>query len=163
MLLRLKENGGVIQLCFYGRFLSQNPDHPEKASIVDLIDHIFYVASLIGWEHVGFGGDYDGMEEAPTGLEDVSKYPDVIYKCMERGANDEQIRGLMGFNIIRVWKNVEEWSKIIKKSIFNNRAVEREWEGREWEYYEYLKDVNELFPGAKDIHFDSHKWLPSNH
>ncbi len=163
VLLRVKENGGVVQVCFFGNFLAQDPSKPTEATIDDLVDHIFYIASLIGWEHVGFGGDYDGMEETPKGLEDVSKYPDVIYKCMERGASDEDIRGLMGSNLLRVWKSVEIISQIIQGRLPRGRAVEAEWEGRVWEYYDYLKDVNEVFPGSKDIYFDSHVWLPSNH
>ncbi|QEU60342.1 hypothetical protein KDRO_D00270 [Kluyveromyces lactis] len=163
VLLRVKESGSVVQVCFYGRFLSQDSKNPEIASIDDLVDHIFYIASLIGWEHVGFGGDYDGMEKAPVGLEDVSKYPAVIYKCMERGASDEDIRGLMGNNLLRVWKSVEIISEIIKSKMLRGRCIEAEWEGREWEYFECFKDVNEIFQGSKELYFSSHKWLPSNH
>ncbi|OUM53650.1 hypothetical protein BVG19_g2954 [[Candida] boidinii] len=161
VLLRLKENNGVIQICFYGAFITSSKDDPEYATIDDLINHIFYIAELIGWEYVGFGGDYDGMEVTPVGLEDTSKYPDVIYKCMERGATDDQIRGLMGGNLLRVWKNVEVCSEHIKREQFpDGRVVESEWEGREWEFFDYLKDINDIFKDSKKIYWDKTKFLP---
>ncbi|GME78897.1 unnamed protein product [[Candida] boidinii] len=104
------------------------------------------------------------MEVTPVGLEDTSKYPDVIYKCMERGATDEQIRGLMGGNLLRVWKNVEKCSENIKKEQFpDGRVVESEWEGREWEFFDYLKDINDIFKDSKKIYWDKTKLLPSKH
>lgn len=67
VLLSLKANGGVIMVPFVSDFL--NKDHPEDATIHDVVDHIFYIAKLIGWEHVGLGSDFDGTVDVARGLE----------------------------------------------------------------------------------------------
>jgi membrane dipeptidase len=77
-----------------------------------LVDHINYVRDLIGPDHVGIGGDYDGVEKTPKGLEDVSKYPDLFDKLAEGGHGyvpwtKEELKKLAGLNLIRVFKNVE--------------------------------------------------------
>lgn len=67
---------------------------------------------LIGSEHVGIGGDYDGVSSVPAGLEDVSKYPDLFDKLAEGGHGyepwtKEELKNLAGLNLIRVFKDVE--------------------------------------------------------
>jgi membrane dipeptidase len=76
-------------------------------------DHINYVRDLIGADHVGIGGDYDGVNSVPKGLEDVSKYPDLFDKLAEEGHGYEpwtkdELKKLAGLNLIRVWKEVEK-------------------------------------------------------
>ena len=71
VLLRLKENGGVIMITFYAAYT--NCARPGEASIHDVADHIEHVGNLIGYKHVGLGSDFDGMEKGIDGLEDVSK------------------------------------------------------------------------------------------
>lgn len=77
-----------------------------------IIDHINYVRDFIGADHVGIGGDYDGVERVPKGLEDVSKYPDLFDKLAEPGHGYEpwtkdDLKKLAGLNLIRVFKDVE--------------------------------------------------------
>lgn len=67
---------------------------------------------FIGPDHVGIGGDYDGVNQVPQGLEDVSKYPDLFDKLAERGHGyepwgKEDLKKLAGLNLIRVFKDVE--------------------------------------------------------
>lgn len=67
---------------------------------------------LIGPDHVGIGGDYDGVTSVPKGLEDVSKYPDLFDKLAEEGNGYEpwtadELKKLAGLNLIRVFKDVE--------------------------------------------------------
>ena len=98
VLLRLKENNGVICINFFPSFISPHSD--ENAIIDDAVNHIKHVVELIGWEHVGLGSDFDGIPEGQKGLEDVSKYPDLIIKVMGNlNASDSQIRLLMGDNV----------------------------------------------------------------
>ena len=75
-------------------------------------DHINHIRDLIGAEHVGIGGDYDGVDAMPEGLEDVSKYPDLFDKLAESGHgyepwSSEDLKKLAGENLIRVFKDVE--------------------------------------------------------
>lgn len=66
VILRVKENGGILMVPAVTRFVS---DNPEEATVEDLIDHIMYIANLIGWEHVGLGSDFDGTTDIVKGLE----------------------------------------------------------------------------------------------
>jgi membrane dipeptidase len=70
------------------------------------------VRDLIGADHVGIGGDYDGVTSVPKGLEDVSKYPDLFDRLAEEGHGykpwtREELKKLAGLNLIRVFKDVE--------------------------------------------------------
>lgn len=148
VLFKVKENGGVVQVNFYPEFLKR-PSQTEKVTIDDAIDHIFHIAMVAGWEHVGLGSDFDGIDEVPVGLEDVSKYPDLLIKCMERGATDEQVKGLMGGNIVRVWQENE----VIAKQLQDKKepVVDDNWSGRVWPMWVDAALLPELFTKAKEL------------
>jgi membrane dipeptidase len=76
------------------------------------MDHIKQVA---GAAHVGMGGDYDGITETVQGLEDVSKYPDLLAELVKRGWTDAEITGVVGGNILRVLERAEAVSARLKK------------------------------------------------
>ncbi len=61
----------------------------------------------MGAEHVGIGSDFDGIEEVPEGLEDVSKFPDLFVELARRGYSDEHLRAIAGGNCLRVLRAVE--------------------------------------------------------
>ncbi|KAK8119942.1 uncharacterized protein PG998_004568 [Apiospora kogelbergensis] len=65
------------------------------------------VGETIGYRHVGIGSDFDGMESGPRGLEDVSKYPDLVRELQRRGIDIADIAGIMGSNVLRVMEDVE--------------------------------------------------------
>jgi membrane dipeptidase len=77
------------------------------ATLEQVADHIDHVKRVAGVDHVGIGGDYDGIRNVPQGLEDVSKYPDLIAELCERGWSDEEIRKLLGLNLLRVMRACE--------------------------------------------------------
>ncbi|GMF04090.1 unnamed protein product [[Candida] boidinii] len=94
----VKKNGGVVCINFFPMFLKQQSK--ENVTIEDAVDHVKYIIDLIGWDHVGFGSDFDGIPQGPVGLEDVSKYPDLVKKVWEvTGASEENIAKIMGLNI----------------------------------------------------------------
>ncbi|KAF2488690.1 hypothetical protein BU16DRAFT_520459 [Lophium mytilinum] len=128
VLRSVKKNGGIVMAVFVSRFL--NMKHPEEATIHDVVDHILYIADVCGWECVGIGSDFSGTPNVPIGLEDVSKFPDLIQLLMERGATDDQVRLLVGENILRVWGNIEQRAHEIQAG--GELPVEAEWEGRQW-------------------------------
>jgi len=72
----------------------------------DVIDHIDYIADLIGVDHVGLGADWDGVEIMPTGIEDISKLPSLTKKLIERGYSKRDIGKILGGNFKRVFKDV---------------------------------------------------------
>lgn len=83
--------------------------HPLRlADVTDVADHIDHVVALVGIDHVGLGSDYDGVGPTlPTGLEDVSTYPNLVAELLGRGYSEADVRKILGGNILRVWTEVE--------------------------------------------------------
>ncbi len=90
-------------------------DHPQVYSDVEMVaNHIDHVVKLAGVDHVGFGSDFDGVGDSlPTGLKDVSQYPNLIYTLLKRGYTEKDIEKICYKNVFRVWTEVE---KIAKKN-----------------------------------------------
>ena len=81
------------------------------ATLNEVLDHFDRVINLVGVDHVGIGSDYDGVGDTlPIGLKDVSSYPSLIEGFLERGYSREDIDKILGGNLIRVWKEVEEYA-----------------------------------------------------
>ena len=78
-----------------------------RATIAQVVDHIDHIRDMIGVDYIGLGGDYDGTSSLPVGLEDVSKYPDLIVEILRRGYTDEAVRKIIGLNVLRVMREVE--------------------------------------------------------
>ncbi len=146
MIVRLGENGGVIQINFGSTFLDGEiakerdqqreelmalladkglrwnqpeaepvieqfrKEHPSLYSDVEKVaDHIDHVVKLAGIDHVGLGSDFDGVGDSlPTGLKDVSQYPNLIYELLKRGYSPEDIEKVCYKNVWRVWRQVEK-------------------------------------------------------
>jgi membrane dipeptidase len=87
--------------------------HPvPHADVKDVVAHIDHVVKLVGIDHVGIGSDFDGVGDSlPVGLEDVSKYPNLIYELLKAGYSNEDIRKICGENLLRVWSKVEGVAK----------------------------------------------------
>lgn len=83
-------------------------DHPNLYSDVQRVaDHIDHVVKLAGIDHVGIGSDFDGVGDSlPTGLKDVSMYPNLIYELLRRDYSEEDIEKICYKNVWRVWHAV---------------------------------------------------------
>ncbi len=82
--------------------------HPRPATDVRIVaDHIEHIARVAGHDHVGFGGDYDGIPYTPTGLEGVETYPVVFAELIRRGWSDANLAKLAGGNVLRVMRRAE--------------------------------------------------------
>jgi len=82
--------------------------HPlPPATLAMVADHIEHIRKVAGIDHVGLGGDLDGIDVTPKGLEDVSKYPDLTAELLRRGWSDADVKKLLGLNILRVMKQAE--------------------------------------------------------
>ena len=82
--------------------------HPEPvATIADVVAHIQHIRDVAGIDHVGLGGDYDGVDSLPVGLEGVDAYPRLLAALMAEGWTEADIRKLAGENALRVMRAVE--------------------------------------------------------
>lgn len=92
------------------KFKKENPS--LYADVQHVADHIDRVVQLAGIDHVGIGSDYDGVGDSlPTGLKDVSQYPNLIYELLKRGYSFEDIEKICYKNVWRVWNKVIEVSE----------------------------------------------------
>lgn len=112
----VKRRNSVVMVNFAPQFVScidngnENgiPDFdPDHNTLADVVKHIMHIGDLIGYDHVGIGTDYDGIPTTPTGLEDVTKYPDLIAALLKEGVSDANAAKIAGGNVIRVWKEVD--------------------------------------------------------
>jgi membrane dipeptidase len=77
--------------------------NPEVlATVSDWADHIDHIRRVAGIDHIGIGGDYDGMETGPVGAEDVAGYPALFTELARRGYGQADLRKIAGGNIARV-------------------------------------------------------------
>lgn len=121
MIKKLGEKDGVIMINFFTMFLDStamryggefDSEHPNPTNIETVVNHIDNVVKIAGIDHVGIGSDFDGVTGSlPVGLEDVSKYPDLIYALMKRGYSEDDIEKICYKNSFRVWNKVIEVSK----------------------------------------------------
>lgn len=92
---------------YESQYWKENP--VGKATVEDVANHIDHIVKLVGVDYVGIGSDFNGVgDHLPVGLEDASKYPNLIYELLKRGYSENDIRKIFGENLIRVWKKVEE-------------------------------------------------------
>jgi membrane dipeptidase len=86
-----------------------------RATIADAADHIDHIKKVAGIDHIGLGGDYDGITSVPLGLEDVSTYPALTAELLRRGYKDDEIKKILGLNILRVMRAAEKVSAALQK------------------------------------------------
>jgi membrane dipeptidase len=90
-------------------WVKANPS--PKATVSDAADHIDHIRKVAGIDHIGLGGDFDGITTVPEGLEDVSKYPMLTAELLRRGYKDDEVKKILGLNILRVMREAEKVSK----------------------------------------------------
>jgi membrane dipeptidase len=137
VLVRLKENGGVVMVTFVAGFISpgqrawtqrmsdsmakisdpaarreatdryRQANPRPRATVAELADHVEHIRRVAGIDHVGLGGDYDGTSDLPAGMEDVAGYPLLFAELMRRGWSDADLRKLADGNMLRVLRQAE--------------------------------------------------------
>jgi membrane dipeptidase len=146
MIKAVADRGGVVHINFYNTFLDPQfrsrsnayvePARPENESVEArwarsmskieavgrtpfsvLLDHFEHAVQVAGVDHVGLGSDFDGVtEELPTGMEDISKLPNLIPGLRERGFADDAISKILGGNTLRVMREAEAYARAGKES-----------------------------------------------
>jgi membrane dipeptidase len=103
------------------RWRIENPE--PRATLQQVADHIDHIRKVAGIDHIGLGGDFDGISTVVQGLEDVSKYPDLTAELLRRGYTDQDIKKILGQNILRVMRQVERVSTDLRKKRGPSTAV----------------------------------------
>ncbi len=121
ILARMARNGGVVMVTFVPGFTSQRLVEwnrvpaaerragaaPPRATLAQVADHIEHIRKVAGVDHVGIGGDFDGIDDVVQGLEDVASYPRLFAELARRGWSDEDLRKLAGENVLRAFESAE--------------------------------------------------------
>ncbi|KAJ2904823.1 hypothetical protein MKZ38_007015 [Zalerion maritima] len=89
--------------------------YPPNSTLSYVVDHIMHIGNLIGFEYVGIGSDFDGINSTPEGLDDVSKFPALVAELLKRGVSDLDAANVVGGNILRVWKGAEDLAKDLQE------------------------------------------------
>ena len=87
-------------------------DHPRpRAVLAEVADHVEHVRTVAGIDHVGIGGDFDGTDDVPDGLQDVACYPALIAELLDRGWSRDECVRLIGGNVLRALREAEAVSR----------------------------------------------------
>jgi membrane dipeptidase len=125
----VKKNGGVVMVTFVPGFISQavadydakppaerGSAPAPKATLAQVADHIDHIRKVAGIDHIGLGGDFDGISSVVVGLEDVSTYPALTAELLKRGYQDDDIKKILGVNVLRVMRQVEKVAAGLQKT-----------------------------------------------
>jgi membrane dipeptidase len=113
MIRALAQKGGVIQINIYCKFISQKSadapsNAPVRATLADVVAHVDHVRQIAGIDAIGIGTDFDGIDCAPEGLDDVSNFPNLTRALLEKGYSPKDIKKIYGGNTLRVMRQVEK-------------------------------------------------------
>lgn len=80
-----------------------------------VVDHIDHIVRVAGIDHVGLGGDFDGVAKLPVQLEGVDKYPLITQELLDRGYTADEIHQILSGNVLRVMREAERVAQELKK------------------------------------------------
>jgi membrane dipeptidase len=99
--------------------------HPRPAATVATVaDHIDHVAKVAGHDHVGLGGDFDGIPYTPEGLAGVQDYPNLFAELIRRGWSDQDLAKLAGGNVLRALRRAEAVSRSLESTAASLATVD---------------------------------------
>lgn len=82
--------------------------HPRPPlTVADVANHVDHIAGVAGYDHVGIGGDFDGIEDTVVGLDGVEDYPNLFAELIRRGWSDANLSKLAGGNVLRAMRRAE--------------------------------------------------------
>jgi membrane dipeptidase len=144
VLQMVAKNGGVVMVTFVPGFISQavadfdaRPEAerkgmtPPSATLSQVADHIDHIRKVAGIDHIGIGGDFDGITQVVVGLEDVSKYPDLTAELLKRGYKDEDVKKILGLNVLRVMRQAEKVAAGLQKTRQPSTATIEQLDGKQ--------------------------------
>ena len=128
ILAKIPANGGVVMVNFVPGFISkevreyeallasQRQNQPvPRASMAQVADHIDHIRKVAGINSIGLGSDFDGITTVPQNLEDVSKFPLLTAELLRRGYSKDDLRKILGQNVLRVMRQIEQVAARLQK------------------------------------------------
>lgn len=94
----------------FSAWLAANPR--PSATLDDVVAHVEHAREVVGPAHLGLGGDYDGTDELPLGLQDVSGYPRLLDALAGRGWSDADLTALASGNVLRTLEQAQEGTPV---------------------------------------------------
>jgi membrane dipeptidase len=88
-----------------------------RGTVADVVNHIDHIIQVAGIDHVGLGGDFDGVTSVPVGLEDVSAYPRITEELLRRGHSESDIRKILGGNALRAFREAGRVGEELRKKV----------------------------------------------
>nr|POE63145.1 dipeptidase sirj [Quercus suber] len=122
----VKQRNSLVMINFAPEFISCRagnastgiPDYVDETNTIEHVaKHIMYIGTKIGYDHVGLGSDFDGIPTVPRGLEDVSKYPDLVQLLLDKGVTEQDAGKVVGRNLLRVWHEVDRVAAKLQEEI----------------------------------------------
>ena len=104
------------------KWTAANP--APHATIADVADHVDHIRKAAGIDHIGIGGDFDGITQTVKDLDNVSTYPRLTAELLRRGYSDADMRKILGLNVLRVDARAEKVSKRLQRSAARRGRVE---------------------------------------
>lgn len=95
------------------RWRAENPE--PRATLAQVADHVDHIRKTAGIDHIGLGGDFDGITTVVQGLEDVSTYPALTAELLRRGYSNDDIKKILGANVLRVMRQAEKVAADLQK------------------------------------------------
>jgi membrane dipeptidase len=90
--------------------------HPApRATLSQVADHVDHIRKTAGIDHIGLGSDFDGISTVVQGLENVSTYPALTAELLRRGYSDEDVKKILGLNVLRVMRAAETEAARLQK------------------------------------------------
>ena len=86
-----------------------------RATVAQVADHVDHIRRVAGIDHIGLGGDFDGITDVVQGLEDVSTYPALTAELLKRGYSDDDVKKVIGLNVLRAMRQAERVSIDLRK------------------------------------------------
>lgn len=100
--------------------------HPlPRTPLSVLIDHLDYIAKVAGIDNVGLGSDFDGVSSLPEGMHDIAQLPNITYELLKRGYSEQDIRKVLGENLMRAFAQAESVSRRTSRTISGEGSQRR--------------------------------------
>jgi membrane dipeptidase len=89
-------------------------ERAPRATLAQVADHMDHLRQVAGVDHVGIGSDFDGISSVPVGLEDVSKFPDLLAELLRRGWSEMDVKKVAGLNVLRVLREADRVARSLR-------------------------------------------------